>query len=88
MKIIMSIDQYKQYKSGELSLLDIKLENIGINKITTYENGKLILTLVLFLGGIIASDIILGSLAVNAFEYKPESCVNLFSVIDEGIGSI
>ena len=63
MKIKMSISQYKQYKNNEINLLDIKLQNIGLNRnytaneMTTYiiENKRLIFTLAIILVGFISS---------------------------------
>ena len=102
MKTIMSINQYKQFKNGEITLLDIKLQNIGIgidrnnsiNKTiadtTTYiiENKRLILTLAIILTGFVASELALSSLAVNALDFKPEMCVELFNQNNEGIRGI
>lgn len=102
MKTIMTINQYKQYKNNEISLLDIKLQNIGnkicnnnsINKTisdtTSYlvENRKLIITLIVLTTGFIGSEIALSSLAVNALDFKPELCVELFSQDNKGIYGI
>lgn len=104
MKTIMSINQYKQYKNNELTLIDIKLQNIGINRngiinnsinktiadTTMYliENRKLIFTLAIVLTGFIGSEIALSSLAVNALEYKPELCQELFSKFNNGVYGI
>ena len=96
MKTVMSINQYKQYKNGELTLLDIKLQNIGINtngiinNTTTYirENKRLIFTLALVTTGFIASELALSSLAVNALDFKPELCLDLFSQNNSGVYGI
>jgi hypothetical protein len=90
----MSINQYKQYKNKEISLLDIKLQNIGMNKneikanTLTYliENKKLILALIILTSGFITSEIILGTISVNAFNYKPEMSIDLFSQNSSSIG--
>lgn len=86
-EITMSISQYKQYKNDELTELDIKLQNIGLNRnctvkeMTTYfiENKRLILTLVIIATGFIGSELALTNLSVNALDFKPELCQSLFS---------
>ena len=90
-EITMSISQYKQYKNGEINLLNIKLQNIGLNRnytlnktildTTTYfiENKRLILTLVIIATGFIGSELALTNLSVNALDFKPELCQSLFS---------
>jgi hypothetical protein len=100
MKTTMSINQYKQYKNSELSLIDIKLQNIGINRnsvinktltdTTTYiiENKTLILTLTIILVGFVGTELALSSLAVNALDFKPELCQNLFSQNNSGVRGI
>lgn len=32
MNVVMSIDKYKRYKNGELNLVKVKMNNMGINK--------------------------------------------------------
>lgn len=96
MKTIMSISQYKQYKNNEINLLDIKLQNIGLNRnctvneLTTYfiENKRLILTLVIIISGFIGSELALSSLSVNALDFKPELCQSLFSQNNSGVYGI
>lgn len=86
-KTIMTIDQYKHYKNGELSLLDIKLQNIGINKnkILTYliKNKNYIMILIVLFSGDIASELYLDSQMnniSNAFNYNFDESVNLFGL--------
>jgi hypothetical protein len=96
MKTTMSVNQYKQYKNGELTELDIKLQNIGIdtngiiNNTTAYikENKRLIFTLAVLTTGFIASELALSSLAVNTLDFKPEICLDLFSQNNNGVYGI
>ena len=96
MKTKMSISQYKQYKNNEINLLDIKLQNIGLNRnytlkeMTTYfiENKKLIFTLVIIATGFIGSELALTNLSVNALDFKPELCQSLFNEFNSGVRGI
>jgi hypothetical protein len=98
MKTIMSINQYKQYKNNEINILDIKLQNIGINRkkietnTITYllKNKKYIITLLILFAGYIGSEVYLnnGLDSINTFNYNFNDSIDLFSFKNSSIGNI
>jgi hypothetical protein len=97
----MSINQYKQYKNNKITELDIKLQNIGLDRVEikynaiTYliKNKKYIILLIMF-SGYLGSEFYLNNNGwesikdINAFKYNTDSCIDLFNSFNKGIGSI
>jgi hypothetical protein len=89
----MSINQYKLYKNNEITLLDIKLQNIGINRLATYliKNKKYIITLLILFSGYIASELYLNEQMMNinnAFNYNIDECANLFNSNNSSVSNM
>lgn len=94
MKTVMSISQYKQYSCSQISLMDIKLQNIGLNKYKSISylinHRKYIYALAILFIGYLSSEAYLNYNldCINAYNYTSESCVNLFKLNNQTIGNI
>jgi hypothetical protein len=94
MKTIMSLEQYKNYKNGELNLIDIKLQNIGVKRNSTLayllRNKKYIIALIVLFACYIESEIYLnnGVESINAYNFNLDSCIDLFKINNKGIANI
>jgi hypothetical protein len=94
MKTIMSLEQYKNYKNGKTNLLDIKLQNIGINKNNTLlylmKHRRYIIVLLVLFGCYIESEIYLYNNldCINAYNFNSDSCIDLFNINNKGIANI
>jgi hypothetical protein len=94
MKTVMSISQYKKYSCSQISLVDIKLQNIGLNKNKSISylvnHRKYIYALaVLFVAYLSSGAYLNYNLdCINAYNFSSESCIDLFKLNNTTIGNI
>lgn len=80
MKTIMSIDEYKLYKKGKISIIDLKMKNIKCSKLYNWSlNHKKLLANVAIFSLIVSSNIIGEAKTVD------EVMVNLYFIISEAL---
>ncbi|NRU52519.1 hypothetical protein [Clostridium beijerinckii] len=94
MKTVMSISQYKKYSNSQITLIDIKLQNIGLNKNKSMSylinHRKYIYALAILFIGYLSSEMYLNYNldCINAYNYGLDSCVDLFKLNNTTISNV
>lgn len=86
MKTIMSIEEYKLYKNGQLSIMDLKMKNIKGSKLYSWGlNHKELLANATMFGIIVTSNIIASANMISDAKTVDDILINLYFIAEEAL---